>query len=88
MRGDFIYEALLKELLDRRDNCDNDKYNLIYDYIRDIAYETGVSGDETPAWIVDNLIVNWDFAYEWDDMYERALETRNYTKKGDWIILL
>ena len=58
MTGDFVYEALLKELLDRRDNIDRDKYNLLYDYIRDIAYEMGVSGDETPAWIVDNLVVN------------------------------
>ena len=49
MTGDFVYEALLKELLDRRDNIDRDKYNLLYDYIRDIAYEMGVSGDETPA---------------------------------------
>ncbi len=88
MRGDFVYEALLKELLDRRDNCNDEKYNLVYDYIRDIAYEIGVSGDETPAWIVDNLIVNWDFAYEWDDMYKRALERDEYTKKGDGIILL
>lgn len=29
-----------------------------------------------------------DFVYEWDDMYERALETDTYTKKGDGIILL
>ena len=88
MRGDFVYEALLKELLDRRDNCDDDKYNLVYDYIWDIAYEIGVSGDETPAWIVDNLIVNGDYVYEWDRDYERALETGDYTRKGDGIILL
>ena len=88
MRGDFVYEALLKELLDRRDNCNDDKYNLVYDYIRDIAYEIGVSGDETPAWIVDNLIVNGDYVYEWSDDYERALETGDYIKKGDGIILL
>lgn len=88
MRGDFVYEALLKELLDRRNNCDDDKYNLIYDYIRDIAYEIGVSGDETPAWIVDNLIVNWDFVYEWSSDYERALKSGDYARKGDGIILL
>ena len=88
MRGDFVYEALLKELLDRRDNCNDEKYNLVYDYIRDIAYEIGVDGNETPAWIVDNLIVNGDYAYEWDDNYERALETGDYIKKGDGIILL
>ena len=88
MTGDFVYEALLKELLEWRDNIDRDKYNLLYDYIRDIAYELGVSGDETPAWIVDNLVVNWDYAYEWDDNYERALRTGNYQMKGDWIILI
>lgn len=88
MTGDFVYEALLKELIDWRDNCDNDKYNLIYDYIRDIAYEMWVRGDETPAWIVDNLVVNWDFCYEWDDNYKRALRTGNYQMKWDWIILL
>lgn len=88
MTGDFVYEALLKELLDRRDNIDRDKYNLLYDYIRDIAYELWVSGDETPAWIVDNLVVNWDYAYEWDDNYKRALRTGNYQMKGDWIILI
>ena len=49
MRGDFVYEALLKELLDRRDNCNDEKYNLVYDYIWDIAYEIGVDGNETPA---------------------------------------
>jgi hypothetical protein len=47
-----------------------------------------VSGDETPAWIVDNLVVNWDFCYEWDDNYKRALRTGNYQMKWDWIILL
>ena len=88
MRGDFVYEALLKELLDRRDNCNDEKYNLVYDYIWDIAYEIGVDENETPAWIVDNLIVNGDFVYEWDDYYERALESGNYRKKGDGIILL
>lgn len=88
MTGDFVYEALLRELLDRRDNIDRDKYNLLYDYIRDIAYEMWVSGDETPAWIVDNLVVNWDYAYEWDDAYKRALRTGNYQMKGDWIILI
>lgn len=88
MTGDFVYEALIKELSERKNNCNDNKYNLILDYIRDIAYDLGVSGDDTPAWIVDNLVVNWDFAYEGDDAYERALETGNYRRKGDGIILL
>ena len=61
---------------------------MIYDYIRDIAYEMGVSGNETPAWIIDNLVVNWDFVREWEDAYERALENENYLKKGEWILLI
>ena len=48
----------------------------------------GVSGNETPAWIIDNLVVNWDFVREWEDAYERALENENYLKKGEWILLI
>jgi hypothetical protein len=39
MTGDFVYEALTKELRDWIDNCDTDKYNCILDYIEKIAYE-------------------------------------------------
>ena len=58
MTGQFVYDALIKELEERKDNCDTEKYNCVLDYIEHIAYETGVSGDDTPAGIVDNLIVN------------------------------
>lgn len=88
MTWDFVYEALYKELRDRYDNCDTDKYNLILDYIDRIAYEMGVSGDQTPAWIVDNLVVNGDFVREWDDRRDEIVASREYQILGDGILLL
>jgi len=88
MTGDFVYEALYKELRDWVDNCDTDKYNCILDYIEKIAYEIGVRGDDTPASIVDNLVVNGDFIREGQDWYEERLESGEYSQKGDGIILI
>jgi hypothetical protein len=60
----------------------------VYDYLEDVAYEIGVSPDDTPAWIVDNIIINGDFAYEWEDRYERALRHWDYVKQWDGILFL
>lgn len=88
MTGDFVYEALTKELRDRYDNCDTDKYNCILDYIDRIAYEMGVNGNDTPAWIIDNLVVNGDFVREGEDLYEERLQSGDYLQKGDGILLI
>lgn len=88
MTGDFIYEALISELSHWIDNCDSDKYNLLYDYIYNIAYEQWVNPDWTPAYVVDNLVVNWDYSYEGDSRYDDLLESWDYAFKWDWIILV
>jgi hypothetical protein len=49
MTGDFVYEALISELEQWKNNCDDEKYDVVYDYLEDVAYEIGVSPDDTPA---------------------------------------
>ena len=88
MTGDFVYKALTKELRDWVDNCDTDKYNCILDYIDKIAYEMGVNGNDTPAWIIDNLVVNGDFVREGEDLYDERLQSGDYLQKGDGILLI
>ena len=88
MTWEFVYEALLRELNDRKDNCDTDKYNLLYDYIYEIAHDQWVNPNRTPAYVIDNLIVNWDYAYEWDSRYDELLESWDYSYKWDWIIFI
>ena len=88
MTGDFVYEALVRELEQRDWQIDSDKYNVVLDYLWDVAYELWVSEDDTPAGIVDNIVINWDFAYEGEDRYERCLRNWDYAKAWDGILFL
>ena len=89
MTGDFVYEALVLALEQwKSTDIDDDKYNLVYDYLEEIAYNLWVDENDSPDSIVDNLIINGDYAYEWEERYERAIRNCEYTAKGDGIVLL
>ena len=88
IRGDFVYEALVRELEQRENQIDRDKYNVILDYLWDVAYDLGVMTSDTPALIVDNIVVNGDFAYEGEKRYEECLESWDYVKEWEGILYL
>jgi hypothetical protein len=47
-----------------------------------------VSGNDTPASIVDNLVVNGDFVREGDSLYDERLQNGEYLQKEDGILLI
>lgn len=95
MTWDFVYYALLDSLDKWRNNLDTPKFNLIFDFLDELAYSIGVSENDTPDSIIDNIVVNWDYAYEWEERYNELLESWDYLFKSwdyfeewTWIILV